>query len=436
MTSKYVDHPGRLAYIQKLYRDPLKANFKQTWRFCNAILMDACEQLFSALKSWVYGNKGDSVTLLMAIVRISQGCRSLVIRRFLHPVSVAVKQTVAHTGNGPAKTLFKAMCLQLTSWAVQRMYTDLQACWLAYELTYEDDNDVAEGDASTDGDDETGDEYDRTTTVTSKAHFDRFKVRSDCTCWLADRRCWQQSYSGLLCNHAILAIVEKLTTCTDNKKKIEICEKSISLCHKNWLRSTYSNAQLPTKIPKPPPLREPMHDFDAANRDYVYRFREVLQYVPSSAIQKVLRSLEMLALTPEEPDEPGTSVLSSTNGSSRSSSPCSLTSPGSQTQETDLFDLRFSNSLSSPLDDVLSCASSVSTSPPQSPVTRYRNPDKRRKKNGTYRGSPNPKKGRRIPNNGSHDTQQATSSLHRRFRPPEIRQRGPFRFGDTVGESV
>ena len=52
---KYVNDLARLEYIDELFQDPKKALFKIDWTFTNAVVVDVCECLFFALKSWTSG---------------------------------------------------------------------------------------------------------------------------------------------------------------------------------------------------------------------------------------------------------------------------------------------------------------------------------------------------------------------------------------------
>lgn len=64
----------------------------------------------------------NSVSLLLAIVRITVGTRDLVLRSFLKPVALVKKVTVDRVSNPRVKMLFTSLIGKLTAWAVKDMH--------------------------------------------------------------------------------------------------------------------------------------------------------------------------------------------------------------------------------------------------------------------------------------------------------------------------
>ena len=279
MLEKYVGDSSRTAYIEELYKDPNKAHFKRDLKFSNATLVDVCESLFAALKRWVFGSSRKSSSLLMAVVRIVEGSRLLILKNFLKDVRVTESKTIDRTQCRPVITLFKHCINHLTQWAVIKMYDLGDRSSRAFDLQLDPDTHVI--------------------TVTRRYSGDVFVVKKDATCWDGDtgKQCWQQLHTGLLCKHAVLATIDRLAVCTDENKRNEICDTVISLCQKNWHRNTYTNTGL-KKIPKPPTIR-PYHRRTvetASEQFYIYRLKEVLPYVPSYVVEEMIHQLESHAL--------------------------------------------------------------------------------------------------------------------------------------------
>ena len=63
-----------------------------------------------------------SVSLLLAVIRITKGIRELVLRSFLKPVAAVTRATVDRDFNPRVKMLFRSFIGKLTAWAVQDMY--------------------------------------------------------------------------------------------------------------------------------------------------------------------------------------------------------------------------------------------------------------------------------------------------------------------------
>ena len=118
----FCDDPARLEYLRELYHDDDKALYKQEFRFSNGVVVDVCESLISAARTWVQGKSRNSVSLLLAVIRVVKGSRDLVLRSFLKPVANVRKVTVKTSHNPVVKTLFTYLLGKVTAWAVREMY--------------------------------------------------------------------------------------------------------------------------------------------------------------------------------------------------------------------------------------------------------------------------------------------------------------------------
>ena len=279
MLDKYVDDPARTEYINELYEDDKKAHFKWRMQFSNAVLVDICETLFSAVKRWI----GEvSSSLLMAVVRITEGCRNMILKPFLINLKTTVKKILSGQESAALTRLMKHCLPKLTSWAVIHMQVIVKKAWLRYNINPTDDGNVL---------------------IVSRYSADEFLVNEGFQCWCkgSSRPCWQQSYTGLPCNHALLAVLERLTMCRDKDERESMCATVVDSCNKNWHRSTYFNASQPVNIPVPPKIR--VHDQlgKQGSSAFLLRFKEVLQYLPADIINDMLRRLETLALEPQTP---------------------------------------------------------------------------------------------------------------------------------------
>ena len=142
LLKKYCDDPARTQYIHELFDDPDKAHFKQTQDFRNCVLVDVCEILFSATKSWVFGKSKKSPSLLMAVVRITKGVRELILRSFLKDQTQTRRVTVDKTKCRPVITLLTFCCKYLTSWAVRKIHTLIDQSWLSYTLQRQQNDEI------------------------------------------------------------------------------------------------------------------------------------------------------------------------------------------------------------------------------------------------------------------------------------------------------
>ena len=188
MMRKYDNDEPRKTYIQELHDDPNKAHFKKVYVFSNGTLVDVCESLFSATKTWACGHSRTSSSLIMAVVRIVSGCRELIIKSFLFHPADTVRTTANKTSCIPVKQMFKYLSTRLTKSAVRSMYTMVDRDSRKYGI-----------DIGADGD----------TTVTRKPSGDVFVVNNDFQCFGVSRQCWKQLHKGMLCPHGVQAAVER-----------------------------------------------------------------------------------------------------------------------------------------------------------------------------------------------------------------------------------
>ena len=284
LLEKYADDGPRTTYIRELFADPMKAHFKRRYTFRNGTLVDACEILFSAVKTWVYGKSRKSSSLLMAVIRIVEGSREMILKDYLkHPKGTA-RATVDKTECWPVVTLFKHCIQHLTAWSVKYMYSKLDRIWLSYDV-----EPLPDEEGSTTG----------RIQVTRRNDGDRFVVRRDCTCWYRENRCWQQTYTGLPCKHAVLTTIDRLREASGNKdERVRICETFVSSCHTNWLRSTYRRPNVAIDICKPAPVHKKTIRGESRKEKLMIRFRQVIPFVPHTRVQKLLKKLEEIALEP------------------------------------------------------------------------------------------------------------------------------------------
>ena len=126
----------RTEYVQQLYHDDHKSYFKLTLQFSNAVLVDVCEILFSATKTWVLGKSRRGVSLLMALVRIVEGCRNLMSKPFTTPLHVTQSYVRKKTKNSSILGLFMYLSNHLTHWSVVSMYDTVDKSWNRFNVNY------------------------------------------------------------------------------------------------------------------------------------------------------------------------------------------------------------------------------------------------------------------------------------------------------------
>jgi len=139
---------------------------------------------------------------------------------------------------------------------------------------------------------------------------DTFVVKPDCTCWCGVKRCWQQTYTGLLCRHSILVVVERLRMTRDRDVKKGICKSVVSFCHLNWHRTTYDETP-EVEVVKPPTLCPVTLGQDPRRQQYMERFRNAIQFMSSTSIEDHLQSMETSVFdsTRSDPVDTVTKVL-------------------------------------------------------------------------------------------------------------------------------
>lgn len=294
----FEDDEAKVGYITELYNDADKAHFKRELIFTNGVLVDLCETLFNAVKVWVYGSaRNRRTTLLMALVRIVRGVYEMIVRDFLHPV----KQTrrIASSQNVAVARMFRKFADKLTKRAVKDMFESLDRCWLKYQVFSN---------------------VDKSITLTSQAG-DEFAVLPDFSCSCEDKPCWQQQHTGLLCNHALIACVQRLQEQPDKDEKEVILDYAVAKCNKNWRRSTYARVNVPYEFTPPtgltfmPSARRILSCRTSRELDFITRFREVLQFVSVKQVETLLHELESHALSDVEPDEGDSSSSTDSEGS-------------------------------------------------------------------------------------------------------------------------
>lgn len=262
MKRKYQTDPPRLEYIEELYEDPKKALFKIEWTFTNAVVIDVCECLFSALKCWTSGNSGQSVSLLMAVARIVEGIRLMMLKPFVYPGygQSFLKKTVSHQPS-VLKYLFHRFCQTLTKRATETMFKAVTSCWSEYDIKV----------------------MDEFTSVTHRRSGDEFVVDNSFQCFCNHKQCWIQLYTGLVCKHGLLSGIEQIRKCEEEEEKDIVIQNLIDVCHPNWLQKTYtSKKMMDVPIPGPPPsvYDVPSSTVTSQKRRWINRFQEVIKYLP------------------------------------------------------------------------------------------------------------------------------------------------------------
>ena len=140
MQEKFANDPARLQYIHELFKDPKKALWKTTFTFTNAVVVDVCECLFSALKTWVLGRGRQSVSLLMAVVRIVEGCRHMMLKPFLKTAKNICRSILGVGQPASVSYMFRQLASSLTQRSIQTMFDSVTKSWADYHLSVTDDN--------------------------------------------------------------------------------------------------------------------------------------------------------------------------------------------------------------------------------------------------------------------------------------------------------
>ena len=140
MLLKYVDDPERTEYIRELHDDENKAHFKRNLEFSNGVLVDVCECLFSALKTWIGGRTRTCSSLLMAIVCIVEGCRMMILKSYLKDVRFTRKKFIQSNDPSQVIYLFNYFIGKLTHKAIKMMYDGLVKSLVDYTLEVDPGN--------------------------------------------------------------------------------------------------------------------------------------------------------------------------------------------------------------------------------------------------------------------------------------------------------
>ena len=105
----------------------------------------------------------------------------------------------------------------------------------------------------------------------------------------------------MYCKHSLHASLERLRLCDDEDDKVQVYKSMIKLCDSNWLRCTYEGFQVPFAC-IPPPLqhksKRKSHSDEVEN--LLYRFKQIVNYLPPDRIAKKLFELEKEALLQQQ----------------------------------------------------------------------------------------------------------------------------------------
>ena len=282
MTRMYSEKPFKLAYIEVLYADEDKAHFKSNLPFTNGVLVDMCEVLFNATKTWVFGSaRNKRTSLLLAVVRIINGCYNMIMVAFVTPVAKA--RMKIKSKNRYVSSLFDTFSEKLTARACKDMFESLERAWTAYtirsELNY--------------------------SCRLISTYGDVFVVKADfqCSCDNTGRPCWQQKYTGLLCAHALRAVVHRLKNSQSPEREQTIINDAVSACDKNWLRSTYPAAGAPTGLCQPisPFYTQPTIARSRRRQEFVQRFKVIARFLSPSIMERHLHVMELAVLKQQRP---------------------------------------------------------------------------------------------------------------------------------------
>ena len=253
-------------------------------RFTNAVLTDVTESLFSAVKRWVYGSGRVSPTLLLAIVRIANGCLGLINKPTLKCPMSTMKEVVHTTDSQPCRYLFRVFATRLTHWAAKFMYERFQKTRDNYDV-------------------EKFSTKKQQARVKHKSTKEVHTVDHKFNCVCAGTRCWQRVYSGCLCSHGVSVCIDRLSRCQHNRKEQEkICNIAVKACNKNWLRETYPDSDSDSyKHCVPLPLSTvnvaaSIHA-DVTLSKLKARFVGLASYMSADVVHRFLNELEDRALS-------------------------------------------------------------------------------------------------------------------------------------------
>ena len=151
-----------------------------------------------------------------------------------------------------------------------------------------------------------------TTTVTHRLHEDVHVIDKHFRCTIDTRRCWQQSYTGVLCIHSLMAVISRICISPTTEAKASVCRSALGACHSNWHRTTYSCFEDPKLLGGVPQIKEVVQP-EKCNPDIWRRFRDAAAFVPQEIIKQMIMKIEVMALRPHTPsprsereDTPGT----------------------------------------------------------------------------------------------------------------------------------
>ena len=163
----------------------------------------------------------------------------------------------------------------LTRWATMDMFDTYNTHYNNYHVSHDED---------------TG-----RSTVTHRIHWDVYLVDGAFRCMCNTRRCWQQSYKGVLCIHALLTLITRMSTATTREEKEALCQTALDLCHPNWHRSTYATFEDPRLLKRIPQVQDIVKS-TSKDPQMWQRFRDAAQYVPPEIIEQMILKIEVLAL--------------------------------------------------------------------------------------------------------------------------------------------
>ena len=142
MMIKYTGDLPRQRYIRELRDDPRKALCKMNLTFCNAVLVDVCESLFNALKTWTGGKGRSPSTLLMAVLRIVEGCRQMILKPYLMSIKSTAAKTVRESDPTVMMNLFRYLSRRLTYKATTMMYKNISKFWFQLQVDEGEDGEI------------------------------------------------------------------------------------------------------------------------------------------------------------------------------------------------------------------------------------------------------------------------------------------------------
>ena len=129
---------------------------------------------------------------------------------------------------------------------------------------------------------------------------DMFFVKENFTCSCeSGERCWEQMYSGLLCQHSVLVAVNRIKHARDSEVERLVCERVVQFCNPNWQRKTFQTIPK-IHVSNPPKLNMIVKDdvVDDQRLEFISRFRDVIDYLDPGIVDGYLRAMETKTLQP------------------------------------------------------------------------------------------------------------------------------------------